>query len=114
MDKIVGDSVNLVRVPERQTVQSVAPAKDVVFTSVPGGIALLNTKTNIYFSLNAVGAEVWAGICEGFSETQISAALALRYDAPEHVIENDVSALMQDLKRAGLLVSDGEHKQEAS
>lgn len=89
----------------------VVPARDVVFTDVTNGVALLNTRSNTYFSLNSVGADVWSKICDGETEAQIVEAIADLYDAPNDIISKDIKALIDNLKKAGLVTNGDENGQ---
>ena len=79
---------------------------EVVAAPVSSGIALLDTKSGKYFTLNAVGEMVWAGVQHGDDANTIVKAILEKYDAPEATIRRDVEALLADLVGRGLLAQD--------
>ncbi|MFO6448771.1 PqqD family protein [Erythrobacter sp. NE805] len=85
----------------------IASDPEVVGCTLGEGSALLNLRTNIYYSLNAVGAFVWDRLVEAGAERVTFAALvaAVReaYDAPVDVVEADIARLVTDLEAAGLV-----------
>lgn len=93
-----------------------APADDplpraregVVFQRVPGGAVLLSTTDEVYFGLNAVGADIWELLPPAASRLgELCARVLERYpDAPEADVRADVLDLLAALRDAGL-VADG-------
>lgn len=65
---------------------------------------LLHPETGEYFSLDAVGGEVW-DLCDGRHDlAQIAAEIAGRYDVEHGRALADVEELVAELRGAGLLV----------
>src|SRR5262249_11495172 len=50
-----------------------------------------------------VGAEVWTGLQGGLELAQIVRGIAERYDVDEQTVHRDVSELLDELSREGLL-----------
>ena len=81
------------------------PRASIVWTALPDGAVLFAPDTEVYFSLNAVGALVWellGGECASLDElcAQVVAAFP---DAPADEVSDDVSALLGELRTAGLV-----------
>jgi hypothetical protein len=72
---------------------------------MPEGAILFSTATEIYFSLNAVGVQVWhllPPVCA--TESEVVNALAKQHpDASSEAIASDVSQLIRDLVDNGLV-----------
>ena len=73
---------------------------DVVATELGEGLALLNLKTNEYFSLNDVGAFVWSVLPKPRSE--IIQAVVEQYEVTADDCAGDVDLLLEDLRNAAL------------
>ncbi|CDX26552.1 Hymidylate synthase [Mesorhizobium sp. ORS 3324] len=66
------------------------------------GLALLHLKSNIYYSLNGVGAYIWELIQEPRSMPDIRSAVLARYDVDAERCKADVEGLLKGLIEAGL------------
>lgn len=81
------------------------PNPSVVFQPVADGAVLLNTRAEIYFGLNAVGADVWQLLpprCRTIDE--LCAELCRKYpEADPDEVRHDVSALLDELSGEGLV-----------
>lgn len=75
---------------------------DAVACEFGDGLALLNLKSNIYYSLNGVGAYVWELIQEPRSVLDIRSALLARYEVDAGRCKADVEGLLKGLTEAGL------------
>src|SRR5688572_3026554 len=84
---------------------------DQVATEVNGEIVILNTKTGIYFGLNAMGSDIWQRIQEPTRVADVQSAIIDEYDAPADRIEQDVDALLEKLAEAGLIEVEHESAQ---
>ncbi|WP_375206970.1 PqqD family protein [Hyphococcus sp.] len=80
----------------------------VVAAPVPEGVAILNTQTNRYYTLNSVGEYIWRGLCDGQTSDVIIAGLAETYDVEASRAEADLSALLSQLENAGLIAQSNE------
>jgi len=72
------------------------------------GAVLLDIQQGICFSLNPVGAKIWALIKERKPTDDIIASLLKDFDVPEEQIRSDVAEFAVLLKQNGLLLSAGE------
>ena len=75
----------------------------VVAAPVPEGVAILNTQTNRYYTLNSVGEFIWRGLCAGQSGDAIVAGLSEEYDVDPVLARSDLTALLGKLEAAGLI-----------
>lgn len=71
------------------------------------GAVLLDIQQGICFSLNPVGAKIWALIKERKSTDDIVASLVKDFDVPEEQIRSDVAEFATLLKQNGLLLAAG-------
>jgi hypothetical protein len=76
---------------------------EAVAQPVRGATALLNVRTEEYFSLNEVGARVWALIDGQRPLADIVATLQSEYDVDEAELRADVEELLADLAASGLI-----------
>lgn len=81
-------------------------APGVVTTELSEGLALLDTRTETYFTLNPTGAHVWSLLDRGRTVPQLAEALAQRFGAPPGACREDVAGLLDDLAGNGLVVPD--------
>ena len=81
---------------------SVSATKDAVACEFGDGLALLNLKSNIYYSLNGVGAFIWDLIQEPRSMVDIRSAVLARYNVDPARCQADVDALLKGLAENGL------------
>jgi hypothetical protein len=77
----------------------------VVFCEVEGGAVLLSTAQEVYFGLNPVGVQVWNLLPPKHSTVEeLVGILAGTYpDVERTVLEEDVTALLDELKASGLV-----------
>lgn len=68
------------------------------------GVALLHLKKNIYYSLNAVGAEVWQFIQEPTSRDAILKYISRKFLVKKEVCGPDIDRLLAELENNDLLV----------
>lgn len=81
---------------------SVSATKDAVACEFGDGLALLNLKSNVYYSLNGVGAFIWDLIQEPRSIGDIRSAVLARYNVDPARCQADVDALLKGLVDNGL------------
>ena len=79
------------------------PAPQVVSVIQDTDTALLDVRSERYFTLNEVGTRIWAWLAEGTEVSMIVELLAEEYDAPMSAIEADTRALLTALRKAGLV-----------
>lgn len=81
---------------------SVSATKDAVACEFGDGLALLNLKSNVYYSLNGVGAFIWDLIQESRSIGEIRSAVLACYNVDPVRCQADVDALLKGLTDNGL------------
>lgn len=67
------------------------------------GIAVLDLKSNQYFTLNPVAAAVWSGIEKGASEDDLVDRVLADFAVDRATCAQDVADLIDTLARAGLV-----------
>lgn len=78
----------------------------VLFQTVKDESVLLNLDTELYFSLDAVGTEMWKRLtADGDTESAFS-QLADFYDVPEEQLRGDLTRLVSELIESGLLLTE--------
>ncbi|WP_404926033.1 PqqD family protein [Mesorhizobium sp. ORM16] len=80
----------------------VSATKEAVACEFGDGLALLNLKSNIYYSLNGVGTFIWELIQEPKPIAEIRRAVLARYDVDAERCKADVDALLKGLADSGL------------
>jgi hypothetical protein len=83
---------------------------DVIYKPVADGAVLLDTRSEVYFGLNPVGARIWALLPPACTHLDdLCAALSREYpDAAEDTLRADVMELFNDLIAHGLLAARNE------
>lgn len=77
---------------------------DIVFRRVSEGAVLLSTEDEVYFGLNEVGALIWELMEEVSTSEELLDALVARYpDVEAGQIEADLTGLLDELLKAGML-----------
>lgn len=84
----------------------VRAAPDVVFRELDGEMVLLNVKTGIYFGLNETGTRMWMLLMELKEPARVVKALEQEYAASRPQLENDLGALLEELRNKGLVEVD--------
>lgn len=85
----------------------VSLSKQQVFADLGGETVILNSKTGIYYGLDEVGARVWSLIQEPRKVSEITSALQEEYEVDADRCEKDLSALLRDLEKHGLIETRG-------
>lgn len=70
---------------------------------IDGECMLLDVANGIYFGLNRLGLRIWQLLTEEKSSDEICIILLNEFDVPRETLENDVSELLQDLLKNGLI-----------
>jgi hypothetical protein len=79
------------------------PHRHVVSATHADDTVLLDVATAQYYTLNAVGGEIWTALCDGQSLSAIVGNLAERFHKPDVEIQGDVIRLAEQLREAGLV-----------
>jgi hypothetical protein len=86
-----------------QDKQRFEPSPHVVSVVQDTDTALLDARTERYYTLDEVGTRIWALLVEGADVATIIDRLAEEYDAPAATIETDTHALLAALENAALV-----------
>jgi hypothetical protein len=88
----------------------------VIFKALATGAVLYSTEEEVYFGLNPVGVRVWELLPPAHKTLdEIVAVIASEYpDVGADVIRADVSELIDELTKLGLLVPASSQAQRAS
>ncbi|WP_131746961.1 lasso peptide biosynthesis PqqD family chaperone [Frankia sp. Cppng1_Ct_nod] len=78
----------------------------VVHTETDYGTALLDERSGRYWTLNPTGTFVLRLLLDGRTTTEVSDAVANRYNVDTTAAGRDVRALLTQLHAVGLLVAD--------
>lgn len=81
-----------------------ADTTHVVHETIDGEAILIHLGTGTYYSLDGVGAEVWALLTDGVTRDGLLSAGRARYDGDPVEVERGLSGLVDDLVREGLVV----------
>jgi len=82
------------------------PSPNVVFQEVEGELVLLDLGRDHYFSLDEVGARIWALLGEHDGDVdRVVAAMLDEFEVDEATLRSDVDALLGQLSAAGLVVA---------
>ena len=86
------------------------PNPQVIYKPVADGAVLLDTRSEVYYGLNPVGARIWALLPPACSNVEeLCAALRREYpDVDEDTLRVDIAELFTDLISHGLLVAGNE------
>lgn len=76
---------------------------NVVTTDLGDGLALLDLRTNQYFSLNEVGAFVWQMIQTPRRREEIVHAVTEKYEVTPEDCSGDIDTLLADFENAALI-----------
>ena len=91
----------------------VVDSSHVVHETIDGEAILIHLGTGTYYSLDGVGAEVWGVLATGVSASALLAASRERYEGDPDEIGAELSRLLDELLREGLVIQ-GESRAGAS
>ena len=74
-----------------------------VSCEVEDGIAILDLRSNTYFSLDSVGAAIWDRMAAPASLDDLTTAIAAEYDVPPQECRGDIADLLEDMLTHGLI-----------
>ncbi len=78
------------------------PQREVAWEVVDGEAVIVDVTTGDYFSLNAVGTDVWTSLHRGADVPSIVAATVTRYGVDRATVARDVEDLIGELEDIGL------------
>ena len=70
---------------------------------VEGGVAILDLRTNTYFSLNPVGASIWDHMSKPASLEDLVKAVSEEYAVAPEECRSDITHLLDDMLKHGLI-----------
>jgi hypothetical protein len=80
-------------------------SSDVAARDIPNGLMLVNLQTGAAFKLNRVGADVWKRL-DGIQQvSEIVGELDRQYGVGLEMLRRDVTSLLEDLQKQGLVES---------
>lgn len=79
------------------------PAQGNVYADLAGELAILDSKSGIYYGLDSVGARIWSLLGEGKCVVEIRDVLLDEYDVDGCQLETDIAHLFEDLLTKGLI-----------
>ena len=77
--------------------------EDVLWRKVGDEILISDANSETIFGLDGAGARMWQLIAENGSTDAAVAVLAAEFDAATEAIEADLNALIEDLRKRGLV-----------
>jgi hypothetical protein len=77
----------------------------VVHETIDGETIIIHLGSGTYYSIDGVGAEVWALIDRGVASATIVSAAQARYDADPDLVAPDVVTFLEQLVQEGLVVA---------
>ena len=78
----------------------------IIAKEIQGEAVLLNKESGDYFSLNAVGTDIYNCICRGMETETIVSFLLDRYDVEHNTLKNDVISLVSELKEKKIILNN--------
>lgn len=74
-----------------------------VSCAVKDGVAILDLRSNTYFSLDAVGASIWDRMSNPASLDDLTQAISTEYAVTPEECRGDITDLLQDMLKHGLI-----------
>ena len=75
----------------------------ILVKEIHGETVLLNLETEEYFGLDRVGTRMWTELTAAASIGEACEALRREYDVDDGTLRRDLAALVEDLRRFGLI-----------
>src|SRR3954468_21965182 len=79
------------------------PTSGQVSAELGGDLAILDSKSGIYYGLDPVGARIWSLLLEWKTVVEIRSVLLDEYDVEPAQLEGDIGHLFDDLFTKGLI-----------
>lgn len=89
-------------------VRLTAPS-EAVAEALPNETIILDPEGRNYFSLTGVGTRVWELLQEGTTRNSLVCTITTEYDVGQARAQEDIDALLEDLRRHGLLLVGDAH-----
>lgn len=74
-----------------------------VSCAVDEGVAILDLRSNTYFSLNDVGASIWERMSEPVSLEDLTRAVSEEYSVAPEECRGDIADLLDEMLKHGLI-----------
>lgn len=81
-------------------------SSEVLSQEVAGETVLLDLVSEHYFGLDAIGTQIWQRISKGTQVGEAIEQIMQDYDVSRDQLEADVEALLTQLQKAGILISE--------
>ncbi len=82
-------------------------AESVHTRTFDGELVILDLAHGEYFALDPIGSRLWVALEQGKTIEQVAAEVVQEYDVSPETAATDLTALLDDLVRRGLLVTEG-------
>jgi hypothetical protein len=79
---------------------------DVILEDFDDEFVIVNLASGNYYSIDAIGAEIWAMVQQGSTTAEIATGLSKKYDGAEQVIETAVIRFIKEILSENLIVPD--------
>jgi len=79
---------------------------DVILESFDDEAVIVNLGSGNYYSIDTLGAEIWAMVQKGSTVKEITARLSREYDSAVENIETGVTEFIESILSEGLIVPD--------
>ena len=76
----------------------------IIYKPMGDGAVLMDMASGDCYELNRTGREVWERLSAGLSIENVITELAAAYEINRKVLSDDVTRLLEDLARRGMLV----------
>ena len=83
-------------------------SQNVIFQEIDGELVLLDLQSERYFGLNEVGTRMWHLLTENSHTEIILTQLLVEFDVDETTLRQDVTHLISELVKAGLVTVNKE------
>ena len=84
----------------------------IIAREIRGETVLLNKESGDYFSLNAVGTDIYNCICKGMEIDVIVSFLLESYGVEHDILKQDVISLVSELKEKNIILNNLYNKPE--
>lgn len=84
---------------------TVVRTSDVLASPVDDELVMMDIEQGAYFSLDRVGADIWARLAEPLTVADLCAQLQRQYNVDQATCEADVLAVLNEMASNGLLAT---------
>jgi hypothetical protein len=83
--------------------KSVVTSPDALFQNLTGEVIILHMGSDLYFRLDDIGSEIWLALADHGDPEAVVASILTSYDVDEATFRRDLSTLIADLGKHGLI-----------